>query len=367
MSVPFGSATDVTAWPSALETLLSYPNNRRDNEQKRKNLMRSLKSKKGSTGSRRRAPLACERCRSRKIKCSGENGGKPCTNCKSAGWSCTFKRMGCTEEIQINIPSAPLHPQTAAPYPPSSGMEYESTAVMLMQQPQQLYSSMNSSMESLLLPNTRSTSPASMACEGDYLRAPSTAPSSGLGSPKTVHSGSASNFDGLWLPGNEFQDLPNTKPQILNYLGDFNFASPPIPTALIDSSSSNHLGSQMNLNSSIDQLGWSNMYFENSPDLMEASTCPISTGGSVNTAKHASRSFPIHNQTAPPPPPGMMTDFEGYDSLLAQYGTGDDDLSYLMQGKHAMATANPGASADLTAAFADLTAGPYTTDLYSHF
>ncbi|CZR53312.1 uncharacterized protein PAC_03190 [Phialocephala subalpina] len=42
---------------------------------------------------RSRIPVACGRCRKRKIRCSGDNGG-PCTNCKSAGNdSCAFLRV----------------------------------------------------------------------------------------------------------------------------------------------------------------------------------------------------------------------------------------------------------------------------------
>ncbi|KUJ18062.1 uncharacterized protein LY89DRAFT_36455 [Mollisia scopiformis] len=46
---------------------------------------------------RSRIPVACGRCRKRKIKCSGDNGG-PCTNCKSAGNNeCIFLRVSSTE------------------------------------------------------------------------------------------------------------------------------------------------------------------------------------------------------------------------------------------------------------------------------
>ncbi|KAJ5806903.1 hypothetical protein N7474_010495 [Penicillium riverlandense] len=44
---------------------------------------------------RRRVPVACGRCRRRKIKCSGDNGdGHACSNCRSAGnTDCQFLRM----------------------------------------------------------------------------------------------------------------------------------------------------------------------------------------------------------------------------------------------------------------------------------
>ncbi|KAL5321619.1 hypothetical protein ACEPPN_009579 [Leptodophora sp. 'Broadleaf-Isolate-01'] len=42
---------------------------------------------------RSRIPVACGRCRKRKIRCSGDNGG-PCTNCKNAGNDlCQFLRV----------------------------------------------------------------------------------------------------------------------------------------------------------------------------------------------------------------------------------------------------------------------------------
>ncbi|KAJ5895561.1 hypothetical protein N7495_007252 [Penicillium taxi] len=44
---------------------------------------------------RRRVPIACGRCRKRKIKCSGDSGdGQGCTNCRSAGnTDCQFLRV----------------------------------------------------------------------------------------------------------------------------------------------------------------------------------------------------------------------------------------------------------------------------------
>lgn len=42
--------------------------------------------------------LQCERCRKRKIKCSGDEGdGRGCVNCKNAGWEgCQFLRVSFT-------------------------------------------------------------------------------------------------------------------------------------------------------------------------------------------------------------------------------------------------------------------------------
>ncbi|KAI6250133.1 hypothetical protein HI914_01132 [Erysiphe necator] len=48
-----------------------------------------------SAGARRRIPVACERCRKRKIRCSGDNPkGLPCHNCKAANADhCEFFRV----------------------------------------------------------------------------------------------------------------------------------------------------------------------------------------------------------------------------------------------------------------------------------
>ncbi|KAL4784516.1 hypothetical protein BJX76DRAFT_347756 [Aspergillus varians] len=49
---------------------------------------------KGRGGTRRRIPLACQRCRRRKIKCSGDAGdGQGCSNCRSTGNPCHFIRV----------------------------------------------------------------------------------------------------------------------------------------------------------------------------------------------------------------------------------------------------------------------------------
>ncbi|TVY91233.1 putative transcriptional regulatory protein [Lachnellula willkommii] len=56
---------------------------------------------------RSRIPVACGRCRKRKIRCSGDLGtGLPCTNCKSAGnENCQFLRVSSTEATMKNEPN----------------------------------------------------------------------------------------------------------------------------------------------------------------------------------------------------------------------------------------------------------------------
>ncbi|KAG0653081.1 putative transcriptional regulatory [Hyphodiscus hymeniophilus] len=53
---------------------------------------------------RRRIPVACGRCRKRKIRCSGDPGnGQPCVNCKTAGNdACQFLRVSSTEAQMKN-------------------------------------------------------------------------------------------------------------------------------------------------------------------------------------------------------------------------------------------------------------------------
>ncbi|KAF4120069.1 Fungal Zn(2)-Cys(6) binuclear cluster domain [Geosmithia morbida] len=56
----------------------------------------SERNSEGSSSSqRKRIPVACGRCRKRKIRCSGDNGnGDPCINCLNAGINvCQFLRM----------------------------------------------------------------------------------------------------------------------------------------------------------------------------------------------------------------------------------------------------------------------------------
>ncbi|KAJ5979931.1 hypothetical protein N7481_007229 [Penicillium waksmanii] len=64
---------------------------------------------------RRRVPVACGRCRRRKIKCSGDSGdGQGCSNCRSAGnTDCQFLRVNS---------SAVLPKGTGWPYPNAVGM-----------------------------------------------------------------------------------------------------------------------------------------------------------------------------------------------------------------------------------------------------
>ncbi|TVY35084.1 hypothetical protein LSUB1_G006245 [Lachnellula subtilissima] len=56
---------------------------------------------------RSRIPVACGRCRKRKIRCSGDlGGGLPCSNCKSAGNEhCQFLRVSSTEATMKNEPN----------------------------------------------------------------------------------------------------------------------------------------------------------------------------------------------------------------------------------------------------------------------
>ncbi|KIX07692.1 uncharacterized protein Z518_02346 [Rhinocladiella mackenziei CBS 650.93] len=55
---------------------------------------------RATSGSRKRVPVACERCRKRKIKCSGNEGdNQSCANCKHAGHedTCRFLRVSSME------------------------------------------------------------------------------------------------------------------------------------------------------------------------------------------------------------------------------------------------------------------------------
>ncbi|KAI1632649.1 hypothetical protein F4809DRAFT_653124 [Biscogniauxia mediterranea] len=51
-----------------------------------------------SSQPRKRIAVACGRCRKRKIRCSGDNGNGPCSNCKNAGHEpCLFLRVSSHE------------------------------------------------------------------------------------------------------------------------------------------------------------------------------------------------------------------------------------------------------------------------------
>ncbi|EGE82683.1 hypothetical protein BDDG_05627 [Blastomyces dermatitidis ATCC 18188] len=73
----------------------------------------------GGTTTRRRIPVACGRCRRRKIKCSGDIGNGQCTNCRNAGTqSCQFLRVS-----SFNTHAKPYY-GCSWPYPgagPTSG------------------------------------------------------------------------------------------------------------------------------------------------------------------------------------------------------------------------------------------------------
>ncbi|KAI9372039.1 hypothetical protein BJX61DRAFT_474687 [Aspergillus egyptiacus] len=75
---------------------------------------------KGRGPMRRRTQVACQRCRKRKIKCSGDPGdGKGCSNCQNVGnTQCHFLRVN-SSIVGTKVPAS-----TAAgwPYPPSDMM-----------------------------------------------------------------------------------------------------------------------------------------------------------------------------------------------------------------------------------------------------
>ncbi|CAM1509393.1 Fc.00g031320.m01.CDS01 [Cosmosporella sp. VM-42] len=55
------------------------------------------------TPQRKRIAVACGRCRKRKIRCSGDTGNGPCTNCKNAGYEpCQFLRVASQETMMKN-------------------------------------------------------------------------------------------------------------------------------------------------------------------------------------------------------------------------------------------------------------------------
>ncbi|OAL26661.1 hypothetical protein AYO20_10002 [Fonsecaea nubica] len=61
---------------------------------------------RASSGSRKRVPVACERCRKRKIKCSGNEGDRQaCANCKNSGLedSCRFLRVSSVDPSQYGF------------------------------------------------------------------------------------------------------------------------------------------------------------------------------------------------------------------------------------------------------------------------
>ncbi|KAI0184821.1 hypothetical protein EV127DRAFT_504255 [Xylaria flabelliformis] len=83
---------------------------------------------------RKRIPVACGRCRKRKIRCSGDPGnGKPCSNCKNAGHEpCLFLRVSSQEtpfkdtEYTYNVDAARAYgnPRGAAVSPISPVPQY---------------------------------------------------------------------------------------------------------------------------------------------------------------------------------------------------------------------------------------------------
>ncbi|EXJ87541.1 hypothetical protein A1O3_04501 [Capronia epimyces CBS 606.96] len=66
----------------------------------------SESEQRATSGSRKRVPVACERCRKRKIKCSGNEGNnQSCANCINAGHeeSCRFLRVSSIETAAFSL------------------------------------------------------------------------------------------------------------------------------------------------------------------------------------------------------------------------------------------------------------------------
>ncbi|RVX72725.1 hypothetical protein B0A52_04123 [Exophiala mesophila] len=102
---------------------------------------------RGTPTPRKRVPVACERCRKRKIKCSGNEGESgSCVNCKNAGQSeqCKFMRVQSYEAAALHLRTWPAQqqqhhhryspyshplrytPVPAARYSPSNSMPFPS-------------------------------------------------------------------------------------------------------------------------------------------------------------------------------------------------------------------------------------------------
>ncbi|KAJ5565312.1 hypothetical protein N7513_001554 [Penicillium frequentans] len=91
---------------------------------------------------RRRVPVACRRCRKRKIKCSGDSGdGQGCSNCRSAGSNdCQFFRVNSHAVNSHVVTSHAVNSQKTStvwqPYPHVGAAIAPSTPLgMLPQQP----------------------------------------------------------------------------------------------------------------------------------------------------------------------------------------------------------------------------------------
>ncbi|KAI0399625.1 hypothetical protein F4802DRAFT_602813 [Xylaria palmicola] len=78
---------------------------------------------------RKRIPVACGRCRKRKIRCSGDTGnGGPCSNCKNAGYEpCLFLRVSSqetplkdTNDYTYNLDAARTYAQSRGAVSPLS-------------------------------------------------------------------------------------------------------------------------------------------------------------------------------------------------------------------------------------------------------
>ncbi|KEF57095.1 uncharacterized protein A1O9_07285 [Exophiala aquamarina CBS 119918] len=71
-------------------------------------------------GTRKRVPVACERCRKRKIKCSGNEGeNSSCINCKNAGYAdnCRFLRVSSMETAPLALRAWQQPNHRYSPYP----------------------------------------------------------------------------------------------------------------------------------------------------------------------------------------------------------------------------------------------------------
>ncbi|KAE8144093.1 hypothetical protein BDV25DRAFT_3184 [Aspergillus avenaceus] len=79
---------------------------------------------KNRNSTRRRIPVACSRCRKRKIKCSGDTGdGQGCSNCQSSGnTNCHFLRVN-SSILQTKVSAWPYSTLNATLSPSHHGQE----------------------------------------------------------------------------------------------------------------------------------------------------------------------------------------------------------------------------------------------------
>ncbi|KAI1737969.1 hypothetical protein F4680DRAFT_467745 [Xylaria scruposa] len=112
---------------------LSYPDRRRAYFSSFENRPIVMSDQEESNEPRKRIPIACGRCRKRKIRCSGDPGnGKQCSSCKNAGHEpCLFLRVSSQEtpfntEYTYNVDAARAYgnPRGAAVSPISPVTQY---------------------------------------------------------------------------------------------------------------------------------------------------------------------------------------------------------------------------------------------------